>query len=152
MMEPGSLQWYKTGEWDITGHKLKEEVLIRYKEKVLRYEDDLAVEEVIQRGCGIFVLRGFQDLAGQLPQQPGPNSEWTLLRTGIWAWDPLRSLSAWLNLSAISILLWTRSLLLKRIRLSTPMTLQLALQSSLRAHKINFLGMKLNQKACISDQ
>ena len=56
-------------------HKLKQEVPTRYKEKILRYEDDLAPEQVIQRGCGIFVLSSFQDLAGQIPQQPDVNSE-----------------------------------------------------------------------------
>lgn len=59
--------------------KLKQEVLTRYKEKILHYEDDLALEQVIQTGCGIFVLSSFQDLAEQIPQQPGLNSEWTLL-------------------------------------------------------------------------
>lgn len=49
-------------------HKLKQEVLTRYKEKILHYDDDLALEQVIQRGCGIFVLSSFQDLAGQIPQ------------------------------------------------------------------------------------
>lgn len=58
-------------------HKLKQEVLTSYKEKILHYEDDLALEQVIQRG--IFVLSPFQDLAGQIPQQPGVKSEWTLL-------------------------------------------------------------------------
>lgn len=46
-------------------------VVTRYKEKTLRYEDDFPVEQVNQRGCEIFVLRGFQDVAGQTSQKPG---------------------------------------------------------------------------------
>lgn len=60
-------------------YRHKQEVLTKYKEKSIHYADDLAVEEVIQRGCGIIVLNGFQDLAGQIPQQPHLNSEHILL-------------------------------------------------------------------------
>jgi len=34
-------------------------------------EDTLAVQQVAQRNCAVSVLRGFQDLTGQSPEQPG---------------------------------------------------------------------------------
>lgn len=55
-------------------HKPNQEIVTRYKEKILHYEDDFAVEQVNQIGCEIFVLRGFQDVAGQTPQQTRQNS------------------------------------------------------------------------------
>lgn len=47
------------------GHKLKQDRLTIHEEKNLHCEGDLALKQVIQKGCEIFSLRGFHDLSGK---------------------------------------------------------------------------------------
>lgn len=42
-----------------------------YKEKLFPHEDSRTVEQVLQRGCTAFLPGGFQDPAGEIPEQPG---------------------------------------------------------------------------------
>lgn len=62
-------------------HNLKGEIHTGFKEKLLHHDYCQEVEEIGQRGCAVFVLAGFQDLAGnwQDPEQPGLISEMTML-------------------------------------------------------------------------
>lgn len=66
------LQWHTTREQEIGINQNKK--LVLGIKNINYYEDDFAVEQVNQRGCEIFVLRGFQDVAGTAPHQTRQNS------------------------------------------------------------------------------
>lgn len=57
-------RWSQAFYGGINRHKLKLEVLTGYKEQLFPPEDGQAVEQAAWRGCAVFILGGFQDLAG----------------------------------------------------------------------------------------
>lgn len=68
-MEPGSFHWCQLTEQGTMNTNFHTKFHL-YEEELLHSEGDRALEEVVQRGCGVSSSRNVQDFSGHDPVEP----------------------------------------------------------------------------------
>jgi len=68
-METSSFEWYPVTKQEAKGTNCNT-AGVSHQEALLHCEDDQALAQIAQRGCGVSILRDIKKLSGHSPGQP----------------------------------------------------------------------------------